>query len=61
MARIIFSYTGKVDLKLAEDGESYESITVGDEKILWGIYSIFEDYKGEVIELSIEKVEEVDE
>ena len=41
MSVIVTQYTGEVKCEFSEDGKNIKKIMIGDEKILWGIWSIF--------------------
>lgn len=63
MARIVVEWVGPVTVKAPKEiGECTdactEAVLIGDEKIVWGIWSIFEDYarRGRIIRMTIEDV-----
>ncbi len=41
MSVIVVQYVGEVKCKFSEDRKNMEKIMIGDEKILWGCWSIF--------------------
>jgi len=41
MSTIVVQYVGEVKCEFSEDRKNIEKIMIGDEKILWGISSIF--------------------
>lgn len=41
MSVIVVQYTGEVKCEFSEDRKNIEKIMIGDEKILWGCWSIF--------------------
>lgn len=41
MSTIVVQYVGEVKCKFSKDRKNIEKIMIGDEKILWGISSIF--------------------
>jgi len=54
MARIIVQYQGVLDIET--DDENIIKMTLNGERILHGIWSIFEQYAGKEIVISIEEV-----
>ena len=58
MARIIVQHQGVVDIKTTADGEYTEKITLDGERILHGIWSIFEQYQGKRVVISVEEIKE---
>ena len=57
-AVIVVQYTGEVKCEFSEDRKNIKKIMIGDEKILWGCWSIFEEgllYKNKDMRCILEK------
>ena len=57
MSVIVTQYTGEVKYEFSEDRKNIKKIMIGDEKILWGIWSIFTQqlYKNKDMKCILEK------
>jgi hypothetical protein len=44
MSTIVIQYIGEVKCEFSEDRKNIEKIMIGDEKILWGCWSIFTEF-----------------
>ena len=53
--RIITEYCEKLKMIFNEEDLTIDEIKIGDDRILWGVWSIFNDYKNSNIRLAIGK------